>query len=85
MIRSFGQMMMSRDEKVREAMREMSEDERTFRKIGIDEESNFLNWKEEKGGPGTASLVSRTRETCKKMNIKLKIVANEMIVGREGS
>jgi hypothetical protein len=82
MVRSFGQMMMSRDKKVREAMREMSEEERRFRKIGLDEESNFLNWKEEPGEPGTTSLVSRTRETCKKMNIKMKIVDEEMIVGR---
>jgi hypothetical protein len=85
MIRSFGQMMMSRDEKIRTAMREMSEEERVFRRIEIDEESSFLNWREESGERGTASLVSRTRETCKKMKIKLKIVGNEMIVGREGS
>jgi hypothetical protein len=85
MIRSFGQMMMSRNEKVRTAMREMSEGERIFRNGGVDEESKFVNWKEEKGGPGTASLVSRTRDTCKKMNSRMKIIDNEMIVGREES
>jgi hypothetical protein len=85
MIRSFGQMTMSREEKVRRAMREMSEGERIFRRIGVDEESTLLNWREESGERGTASLVSRMRETCKKMNIRMKIIDHEMIVGRDES
>jgi hypothetical protein len=48
MIRSFTQLMLSKDESVRMAMRWFAESEREFRCIGIDEESKFLlpsgNW-----------------------------------------
>jgi hypothetical protein len=80
MIRSFTQMMLSRDEKVREAMRWFAENERHFRYIDVDAESSFLNWKDEKGSPGTGSMVARTRRTCKKLGLGLKLIDNQMIV-----
>ena len=81
MIRSFTQMMLSRDKKVQDAMRWMTENERHFRCIEEDMESNFLNWKNEKGQPGTASLVATTRRACEKMKITLKLIDGKMIVG----
>jgi hypothetical protein len=85
MIRSFAQMMLSKDEKVREAMRWFAENERMCRCIGEDEESEFLNWKDEAGEDGTASLTARTRKTCKKMKIGLKVKEDKMIIKTEES
>jgi hypothetical protein len=85
MIRSFTQMMLSSDEKVREAMQWFTNDERAYRCIGIDEESSFLNWKDESGESGTASLSARTRRTCKKMEVVMKMENNEMIVKKGAS
>jgi hypothetical protein len=83
MIRSFTQLMLSRDESVRMAMRWFAESEREFRCIGVDEESKFLNWRHESGEPGTGSLVARTRKACQKMGIGLKLMEDEMIVNSE--
>jgi hypothetical protein len=80
MIRSFTQMMLSKDDGVRNAMRWFAENEREFRVIGEDADSNFLNWRDEKGEKGTASLVARTRTTCAKMEIGLKLDEDYMIV-----
>jgi hypothetical protein len=86
MIRSFTQMMLSRDDKVREAMRWFTEDERRCRRIGEDPDSDFLNWRDERGGDGTASLAARTRITCKELKIKLKLLEDEeMLVKTEES
>jgi hypothetical protein len=87
MIRSFTQMMLSKDEKVREAMRWFAENERIYRCIGEDPESDFLNWRDEKGVKGTASLTARTRNTCKDLKIKLKLLDEEegMLVKTEES
>jgi hypothetical protein len=80
MIRSFTQMMLSKDEKIREAMRWFAEKEREYRCIGEDPESPFLNWATEHGHKGTASLAARTRKTCSKMNVTLKLTRDELIL-----
>jgi hypothetical protein len=61
-------------------MRWFTESERQYRCIGEDSESAFLNWKDERGESGTASLVARVRTACSKMNIRLKLKNNEMIL-----
>jgi hypothetical protein len=85
MIRSFAQMMVSEDDKVRMAMRWFAESERIFRCIEEDENSIFLNWREEEGESGTAALVTRTREACRKMELSLKLIQDDMIVKKGGS
>jgi hypothetical protein len=85
MVKSFAQMMLSKDEIVREAMRWFAENERNCRCIGEDEESDFKNWKDENGEKGTASLTARTRKTCKELKIKLKLIDDEMLVETEES
>jgi hypothetical protein len=79
-IRSFGQMILSKDNKVPEAMRRLVNEERDHQGIGVDPESNFLDWKDEKGRPETALLVGRARTTCKKMNSVLKLIKDEMVL-----
>jgi hypothetical protein len=69
MIWSFTQMMSSEDEKVRNAMRRFTDDEPAYRCIGIDDESRSLNWRDESGESGAASLSMRTRRTCNKITV----------------
>jgi hypothetical protein len=87
-LRSFAQMVLSKDRKVREVMGVFVEDERRYRKIEIekDEETEFLNWKDEKGShTGTTSLVARTRKAVKKLGINMKLTEDGLVVKREGS
>jgi ribosomal protein L27 len=79
MIRSFTQMMLSKDDKVKKAMRWFAESERQYRLIGHDQEAQFLNWKKEEGKreKGTGSIIARTRSTCYKLGIGLKLGENE--------
>jgi hypothetical protein len=80
MVRSFTQMMTSKDEKVKKAMRWFAESERKYRLIEEDKNAQFLNWKkmEEKEMKGTGSITARTRNTCYKMEISLKMNDEEM-------
>jgi hypothetical protein len=80
MIRSFGQMILSKEKKIREAMRWFVNDERDYRKIAIDPGSTFLDWKDEHGRRGTAALVVRTRKSCKKMKGKMKLMKAEVVL-----
>jgi hypothetical protein len=73
MVRSFGQMMLSRDEKIRGAMKYFAEAERQLRCIEEDANSSFLNWKDESGRSGTVSLVVRSRKVCRVIQIALKV------------
>jgi hypothetical protein len=73
-------MMTSKDEKVRTAMRQLTEDERIYRRIEKDPGESFLNWRNEHGRRGTTSLAARTRKTCQALNIRLKLDAEEMVV-----
>jgi hypothetical protein len=57
-------------------------DEREYRDIGIDLESNFLNWPNEHGKQGTTALVGRTRKTCEKLNMTLKLSKSKMVLRR---
>jgi hypothetical protein len=80
MIRRVTQMLLSKDEKVRNAMRWFTENQQFFRCIEEDIESGFLNWKDEHGEAGTTSLTVRTRKTCQKLGPKLKLIEEEMVV-----
>jgi hypothetical protein len=53
MIRSFAQMVLSRDNKIREAMKWFINNETDSREMRINPESNFLNRKNEHGQQGT--------------------------------
>jgi hypothetical protein len=64
MVRSFTQMMISKDEKIRTAMRQLTEDERIYRRIEKDPGGGFLNSRDEHGMRETTSLAARTRKTC---------------------
>jgi hypothetical protein len=67
----------SEDEKGRYAMRWFAESQRQFRCTTQNADSNFLNWKDEAGEKETAALVARTRKTCKKMEVELKLNEEE--------
>jgi hypothetical protein len=71
-------MILSRDNKIREAMKRFINDERDYRDIGIDPESNFLNWKNDHGKQGTRAPVGQTRKTCQQMNMPLKPTKRKM-------
>jgi hypothetical protein len=73
-------MMTSRDEKVRTAMRQLTEDERIYRRLEKNPGESFLNWRDEHGRRGTTSLAAGTRKTCQALNIRLKLEAEEMVV-----
>jgi hypothetical protein len=85
MVRSFTQMMTSKDEKARTAMRQLTEDEQIYGRIEKDPGGSFLNWRDEHGMRGTTSLVARTRKTCQALNIRLKLEAEEMVVRTDTS
>jgi hypothetical protein len=85
MVRSFTQMMRSKDEKVRTAMRQLPKDERIYRRIEKDPGGIFLNWRDEHGTRGTTCLAARTRKTCQALNISLKLEAEEMVVRTDTS
>jgi hypothetical protein len=70
---------------MREALKWFAENERMCRCIREDEYSKFLNWKDEPGEKGTASLAARTSKICKKLNTGLKMDENKMIVKTEES
>jgi hypothetical protein len=71
-IRSFTQMLLSDDDKVRRAMRQFTEDERIFRRIEEDTRSTFLNWKARRNErSGTSSIIARTRKACKELGVSL--------------
>jgi hypothetical protein len=78
-------MMLSRDESVNKAMRWFAENEQEYQCIEKDPESRFLNWKDEGGESGTASLVAEMKKTCEQMNIGLKLIGQEKFVKGEES
>jgi hypothetical protein len=82
MITFFAQMIFSRDNKIREAMKWFINDEQDCRDSGLDPESNLLNWKNEHGTQGTTAMVGQTRKTCEQMNITSKLTKSKMRVTR---
>jgi hypothetical protein len=80
MIRSFTQMMIWKDEKIRTAMRQLTEDERIYRGIEKDPGESFLNRRDEHGMREIKSLAARTCKMCQALNIRLKLEAEEIIV-----
>jgi hypothetical protein len=85
LVKSLAQLMLSKDDKVREATRWFVEEERKHREIGEDLDSRFLNWSDEQGGNGTACSAARTRKAYAKLKIQLQLVGEEMIVKTEES
>jgi hypothetical protein len=80
MIKSFTQMVTSKDEKVKKAMRWFTESERIYRIIEQDRNAQFLNWEKLERRRGTASIIARTKNTCYKLGISLKMNDDEMII-----
>jgi hypothetical protein len=73
-VRSFVQMMTSKDENIRRVMHQFAEDERLLRHIDEDPAARFLNWKiMERESWGTASIVGRARKACQELDILLKV------------
>jgi hypothetical protein len=56
-----------------------------YRCIGEDLDPEFLNWKDEVGEKGTASLTARTRKTYNKLKIGLKMMEDKLMVRTEES
>jgi hypothetical protein len=83
-IRSFGQMALSQDLKIREVMEAFCEEERICRRIAEDRDGDFLNWKNERGLPGTASLIEHTRKVAQEMGLRLKISDSKLRLNRVG-
>jgi hypothetical protein len=75
-------MMTSKDEKVKKAMRWFTESERQYRIIEEDGNAQFLNWKKEEGRRerGTGLIIARTRNTCYKLEVGLKMNDDEMTI-----
>jgi hypothetical protein len=80
LVRSFTQMTLSKDQKINTAMRWFVEGERIFRGFDDDPNSDFLNWGGEQRNGGTACLAARTKDACKELGIKLKLIENEVVV-----
>jgi hypothetical protein len=85
MVWSLAQMLSSKDRKIRDMIKWFAEEECEFRQIIADADSGFLNWRDEHGRSGTASLVARTRKICADMKIQVKLANDEMIVRTERS
>jgi hypothetical protein len=85
MVRSFAQMTLSRDARVREAMRWFTAEERNLRGFNEDPDADFLDWGGNQRGRGTACLAARTRKACVRMKIKLKLCGDEMVLTKNES
>jgi hypothetical protein len=80
-IRSFAQMMPSRDDMVRSAMRQFIDDERRYRRIVQCPNAQFLDWgEEEQSGPGTSTIIVKTRRACEKLDVTLKLEERRMMI-----
>jgi hypothetical protein len=84
LIRSFAQMTCSKDCKIRDGSRWLTEEERRIRHIAVDEDSMFMNWKDGPERNGTACLAIRTRQACKDMNVGLKTLENGIAIKANG-
>jgi hypothetical protein len=81
MVRSFTQMVTSKHEKVKKAMRWFTESDRQYQLIKEDRNGQFLNWKKEgRRQKGTELIIARTRNTYYKLEIGLKMNDDEMII-----
>jgi hypothetical protein len=72
---SFAHMIFSKDRSIQNMTRAFIEDERKYRQIPHETETipHFLNWKNVKGGPGTASLINNTRRAVKHLGLQITI------------
>jgi hypothetical protein len=84
-IRSFIQMVLSEHEEIKRTMRQFIEDERKFRRIEIEEASQFLNWSEEHGRSGTSTIVEKTRRSCRNLEVEMKLRGEEVMLKNKGS
>jgi hypothetical protein len=81
-IRSFTQLLLSNDSKIRNLMQEFIESEREYRKIPIETDllTPFLNWKSETGQSGTSSIVNGARRAVRELEVEFHIEADNMIL-----
>jgi hypothetical protein len=74
-------MFFSRDPNIQNMTQAFIEDERSFRHISIetetDTETQFLNWKDEVGQSGTASFINNARKAVKRLNVHLYLGSDE--------
>jgi hypothetical protein len=68
-------MIFSKDLSIQNMTRAFIEDERKYRQIPHETETipHFLNWKDVKGRPGTASLINNTRRAVKHLGLQITI------------
>jgi hypothetical protein len=80
---SFAHMSLSNDPNIRAMTRAFIESERRFRHISPEEETNtqFLNWKDDEDGTGTASFINNTRRAVKALNTHIHLLHNELVIG----
>jgi hypothetical protein len=85
-IRSFAQMTLSEDGVIQSVMRQFIEDERRFRGIQSDPDAPFLYWREDGSTrSGTSTIIARTRGSCKRLDVKLKLKDRLLIIKAEES
>jgi hypothetical protein len=80
LVRSFAQMTLSKDQKIRQATRQFAEGERIHRGFLDDAEADFLNWGGHPRNRGTACLAARTRKACTDLEIKVKLTEDQMVI-----
>ena len=75
-------MVNSRDEKIRLLMREATDQERRFRVIQEEENSSFMNWKDEDEGqrPGTGTIIVRARKANQELGTKIQTNQEEAVL-----
>ena len=74
-IRSFLQMVNSKDNNVKLMMRQAIQDERKYRKVQESENSTFINWKDGDQGErsGTGSIIVRARAANEELKTKINV------------
>jgi hypothetical protein len=79
---SFSHMILSRDPNIRAMTSAFIDNEREFRHIPIESDTTpqFLNWKNTKGGSGTASLTNNTRKAVKQIGVQLQIESGSLTI-----
>jgi phage terminase large subunit GpA-like protein len=80
-IRSFAQMTLSDDDRVRETMKQFIEDERIFQHIEQDPDAQFFNWKDEDLAKSRIStIIGRIRRACRELSVKLKLEGRQLVI-----
>jgi hypothetical protein len=80
---SFAHMSLSKDPNIRSMTRAFIESERRFRRISSENDTNtqFLNWKNDEDGAGTASFINNARRAVKSLNAHIHFTQHELTIG----